>query len=117
MKRHPEFGARIIAGIPFLEDVARIVRHHHERWDGMGYPDGLSGKAIPTGARIFAVADSFDAMTSDRPYRRSLLIDAARAEIDRCSGTQFDPSVVTAFLRIRHEELERISASALHTHP
>ncbi|MGH2490759.1 MAG: HD-GYP domain-containing protein, partial [Candidatus Limnocylindria bacterium] len=75
MKRHPEFGARIIAGIPFLEEVARIVRHHHERWDGRGYPDGLKGEHIPLGARIFAVGDSFDAMTSDRPYRRALLID------------------------------------------
>jgi putative nucleotidyltransferase with HDIG domain len=117
MKRHPEFGARIIAGIPFLEEVSRIVRHHHERWDGMGYPDGLSGTAIPTGARIFAVADSFDAMTSDRPYRRSLSIDAARTEIDRCSGTQFDPSVVTAFLRVPIGELEQISESALQTYP
>ncbi len=66
MKRHPEFGARIIAGIPFLEDVARIVRHHHERWDGMGYPDGLKGDRIPLGARIFAVGDSFDAMSASR---------------------------------------------------
>src|SRR5687767_3668728 len=80
MKRHPEFGAQIISGIPFLEEVARIVRHHHERWDGMGYPDGLKGDHIPLGARIFAVGDSFDAMTSDRPYRRALLIDAARSE-------------------------------------
>ncbi|TME63169.1 MAG: HD domain-containing protein [Chloroflexi bacterium] len=71
MKRHPEHGARIISQIPFLEDVSRIVRHHHERWDGKGYPDGIAGEAIPFGARIFAVADSFDAMTSDRPYRRT----------------------------------------------
>src|SRR5438045_1589423 len=69
MKRHPEHGARIISQIPFLQDVSRIVRHHHERWDGMGYPDGIAAEAIPLGARIFAVADSFHAMTSDRPYR------------------------------------------------
>ena len=117
MKRHPEFGARIIAGIPFLEDVARIVRHHHERWDGMGYPDGLKGEKIPLGARIFAVGDSFDAMTSDRPYRRGLLIDAAREEIRRCSGSQFDPAVVTAFLSIPVAKLMQIADAAPHTHP
>ena len=117
MKRHPEFGARIIAGIPFLEDVARIVRHHHERWDGMGYPDGLKGDRIPLGARIFAVGDSFDAMTSDRPYRRGLLIDAAREEIRRCASSQFDPAVVTAFLSIPVARLAAIADDAPHTHP
>jgi len=117
MKRHPEFGARIIAGIPFLEDVARIVRHHHERWDGMGYPDGLKGDRIPLGARIFAVGDSFDAMTSDRPYRRGLLIDAAREEIRRCAGSQFDPAVVTAFLSIPVVRLAAIADDAPLTHP
>jgi putative nucleotidyltransferase with HDIG domain len=117
MKRHPEFGARIIAGIPFLEEVARIVRHHHERWDGMGYPDGLKGERIPLGARIFAVGDSFDAMTSDRPYRRALLIDAAREEIRRCSDTQFDPAVVMAFLSIPVERLAAIADAAPHSHP
>jgi putative nucleotidyltransferase with HDIG domain len=117
MKRHPEFGARIISGIPFLEDVARIVRHHHERWDGMGYPDGLKGDRIPLGARIFAVGDSFDAMTSDRPYRRGLLIDAAREEIRRCANSQFDPAVVTAFLSIPVSRLAAIADGAPHTHP
>lgn len=117
MKRHPEFGAKIISGIPFLEEVARIVRHHHERWDGMGYPDGLKGDRIPLGARIFAVGDSFDAMTSDRPYRRALLIDAAREEIRRCAGTQFDPSVVTAFMSIPVAKLAAIADAAPHTHP
>lgn len=117
MKRHPEFGAQIISGIPFLEEVARIVRHHHERWDGMGYPDGLKGEHIPLGARIFAVGDSFDAMTSDRPYRRALLIDAAREEIRRCAGSQFDPNVVTAFLSIPVAKLARIADDAPHTHP
>jgi putative nucleotidyltransferase with HDIG domain len=117
MKRHPEFGAQIISGIPFLEDVARIVRHHHERWDGMGYPDGLKGDRIPLGARIFAVGDSFDAMTSDRPYRRGLLIDAAREEIRRCANSQFDPAVVTAFLSIPVARLAAIADDAPHTHP
>src|SRR6266550_7407992 len=91
MRRHPEHGARIIA---------RIVRHHHERWDGKGYPDGLAGEAIPLGARVFAVADSFDAMTSDRPYRRAMSVEDARREVLRCRGTQFDPHVVDAFMRI-----------------
>ncbi len=117
MKRHPEFGARIISGIPFLEEVARIVRHHHERWDGMGYPDGLKGDRIPLGARIFAVGDSFDAMTSDRPYRRALLIEAAREEVRRCGGSQFDPAVVTAFLSIPVARLAAIVDEAPRTHP
>ena len=117
MKRHPEFGARIVAGIPFLEDVASIVRHHHERWDGRGYPDGLAGDAIPLGARIFAVADSFDAMTSDRPYRRAMSIEEACAEVARCRGTQFDPTVAAAFARIGHERLSRIADEAPHSHP
>ena len=116
MKRHPEFGARIVAGIPFLEDVARIVRHHHERWDGRGYPDGLAGEDIPLGARIFAVADSFDAMTSDRPYRRAMTIEDACAEVARCRGTQFDPTVADAFARIGHERLARVAEEAPHTH-
>jgi putative nucleotidyltransferase with HDIG domain len=117
MRRHPEFGARIIAGIPFLEDVSRIVRHHHERWDGTGYPDRLSGHDIPLGARIFAVADSFDAMTSDRPYRRAMSIVAACAEVARCRGTQFDPEVADAFARIAHGALAAIADEAPHTHP
>ncbi len=117
MRKHPEFGARIIAGIPFLQDVARIVRHHHERWDGAGYPDGLRGEDIPVGARIFAVADSFDAMTSDRPYRRAMSIDAACDEVARCRGTQFDPAVVDAFVRIPRERLAAVAEEAPHTHP
>jgi putative nucleotidyltransferase with HDIG domain len=117
MRKHPEFGARIVAGIPFLNDVTTIVRHHHERWDGEGYPDGLAGERIPLGARIFSVSDSFDAMTSDRPYRRALSIDEARAEIARCRMTQFDPVVVDAFMRIPAERLSGIAADAPHTHP
>ena len=117
MKRHPEHGARIISQIPFLEDVSRIVRHHHERWDGKGYPDGLSGEAIPLGARIFAVADSFDAMTSDRPYRRAMSVADACAEVARCRGTQFDPSIVDAFARVPIARLDAIADDAPHTHP
>ena len=117
MRRHPEYGARIVAGIPFLEDVSQIVRHHHERWDGAGYPDRLAGEDIPVGARIFAVADSFDAMTSDRPYRRAMSIEAACAEIARCRGTQFDPVVADAFVRIPQQRLARIAENAPHRHP
>ena len=117
MKRHPEHGARIISRIPFLEDVSRIVRHHHERWDGTGYPDRLAGEAIPLGARIFAVADSFDAMTSDRPYRRAMSVEAARGEVARCRGTQFDPLVVDAFLSIAPEQLEAVADDAPRAFP
>jgi len=116
MKRHPEHGARIISQIPFLEDVSRIVRHHHERWDGKGYPDGIAGEAIPLGARIFAVADSFDAMTSDRPYRRAMSVKDARVEVARCRGTQFDPEIVDAFVRVPVERLDTISNDAPHSH-
>jgi putative nucleotidyltransferase with HDIG domain len=117
MRRHPEHGARIISQIPFLEDVSRIVRHHHERWDGQGYPDGIAGEAIPLGARIFAVADSFDAMTSDRPYRRAMSVKDARVEVARCRGSQFDPEIVDAFVRVPVERLDAIADDAPHTHP
>ena len=116
MKRHPEHGARIISQIPFLHDVSRMVRHHHERWDGMGYPDGIAAEAIPLGARIFAVADSFDAMTSDRPYRRAMLVKDARVEVARCRGTQFDPNIVDAFVRVPVERLDAIADDAPHMH-
>jgi HD-GYP domain-containing protein (c-di-GMP phosphodiesterase class II) len=89
-----------LKGIAFLADAAEIVLAHHERYDGAGYPQGLSGEKIPLGARIFAVADTLDAMTSDRPYRRALSFDAAREEIIRESGKQFDPGVVSAFLAV-----------------
>lgn len=117
MRRHPEYGARIVAQVPFLKDVAQIVRHHHERWDGKGYPDRLAREAIPLGARIFAVADSFDAMTSDRPYRDAMSVAQARDEVARCRGTQFDPAVVDAFLRIVPDRLAEIAEEAPHTHP
>jgi putative nucleotidyltransferase with HDIG domain len=112
MKTHPHLGAKIIANVPFLEEVAVIIRAHHERWDGLGYPEGLAGEAIPLGARIFAVADSFDAMTSDRPYRRGRPLDAALGELVRCSGTQFDPRVVAAFLAVPLPRIAAIHANA-----
>ncbi|HEU4759660.1 MAG TPA: HD domain-containing phosphohydrolase [Dehalococcoidia bacterium] len=98
MRRHPELGFQILNGIDFLRDVADIVYSHHERWDGAGYPRGLKAEQIPQGARIFAVVDAFDAMTSHRPYRKAQPASKAVPEIVRNSGTQFDPTVVEAFL-------------------
>ena len=100
METHVGIGYRLLNHIAFLAEAAEIVLAHHERFDGTGYPQGLSGVGIPLGARIFAVADTLDAMTSDRPYRRALTFAAAREEIIRESGKQFDPEVVSAFLSI-----------------
>jgi HD-GYP domain-containing protein (c-di-GMP phosphodiesterase class II) len=117
MKKHPEIGHRILSGINFLEKSLPLVISHQERFDGSGYPHGLREEAIPLGARIFAVVDTLDAMTSDRPYRKALSYEAARAEIIRNSGIQFDPRVVEVFLTISPEEWEvihrRISTSLL----
>jgi HD-GYP domain-containing protein (c-di-GMP phosphodiesterase class II) len=100
MRNHPVVGAQIIAPITFLTGAVELIRHHHERFDGSGYPDGLRAEEIPLAARIFAVADSFDAMTSDRPYRGAMRVDRALAEIDGGAGTQFDPEVVRVFVRM-----------------
>jgi HD-GYP domain-containing protein (c-di-GMP phosphodiesterase class II) len=107
MQSHTVKGATILGSIPDLGPVIPIVRSHHERWDGKGYPDGLVGEAIPLLARIVAVADTFDAMTSDRPYRKGMAADVAFAEIDKQSGKQFDPACTKAFLAIR-EDIEPI---------
>jgi putative two-component system response regulator len=101
MGYHPEIGGRILAPVIDDAEVLGIVRHHHERYDGSGYPDRLAQEAIPLGARILAVADAFDAMTSERPYRGALGLDFALEEIERCAGSQFDPKVVAAFLSIK----------------
>jgi response regulator RpfG family c-di-GMP phosphodiesterase len=108
MRRHPEIGRRLIEKIPFLRGALPVVYHHHERWDGTGYPAGLRGEDIPLGARVFAVADAFDAMTFDRPYSRAISFDKATEEIQRCTGTQFDPAVVATFLTIPVETLAEI---------
>jgi putative nucleotidyltransferase with HDIG domain len=100
MRKHPVVGFKMCANIEFLKGAAQIVLHHHERWDGNGYPDGIEGEMIPLGARIFSVVDTFDAMTTDRPYRKALSYEDARSEIERNRGTQFDPAVVDAFLSI-----------------
>ncbi|HET8578294.1 MAG TPA: HD domain-containing phosphohydrolase [Methylomirabilota bacterium] len=98
MRTHPDLGRRILERIPFLRAAIPIVYHHHERWDGTGYPDGLKGQEIPLGARIFALADAFDALTFDRPYSRAILFEEARARIQEAAGTHFDPAVVKTFL-------------------
>ena len=108
MQRHPVVGYEILRDIEFLEVAAQIVRHHHERWDGGGYPDGLSGEAIPLAARIFSVVDTLDAMTTDRPYRPGVSMAQARSEIAAKAGTQFDPAVVAKLGEIPDDTLERI---------
>jgi len=103
MREHCTRGYHILRKIPFLAGAAEIVFSHQEHYDGSGYPNGLRGSEIPIGARIFAVADTLDAITSERPYRKARSFDAAREEILRCSGTQFDPGIVEAVLKISNE--------------
>ncbi|MDO8578792.1 MAG: response regulator [Dehalococcoidales bacterium] len=101
IKKHPEIGERILAPVAADEEILKLVRNHHEHFDGSGYPDGLAAEKIPLGARILAVADAFEAMTSERPYRKALSPDAAFAEIERCKGTQFDPKIAEIMLKSR----------------
>ena len=100
METHPVLGEMIVAKVPQLADLLAGVRHHHERWDGQGYPDGLAGESIPEIARILALADTFDAMTSDRPYRKGMDVNVALNEIERCAGLQFDPKLAPEFVRM-----------------
>jgi HD-GYP domain-containing protein (c-di-GMP phosphodiesterase class II) len=100
MRRHPEEGVRMLSHVPFLGRALDVVHHHHERWDGGGYPDGLRGDEIPLWARIFCVIDALDAMTAERPYRAARSYEVALEEIRRHSGTQFDPAVVEALERL-----------------
>ncbi len=109
MRKHPQIGYDILRSIEFLGPSAEVVLCHQERWDGGGYPRGLAGDAIPLAARVFAIADTFDAMTTNRPYRRGLPVEAARAEIARFSGTQFDPRCADAFLSMRPEEIAALA--------
>jgi putative nucleotidyltransferase with HDIG domain len=103
MQRHPLIGVEMLHDIDFLEPVLPLIRSHHERWDGNGYPDQLAADEIPLGARVLAVADALDAMTSDRPYRPARTFEYAKSEILKGSGTHFDPEVVTAFIKSQHE--------------
>jgi response regulator RpfG family c-di-GMP phosphodiesterase len=113
MKRHPILGQDIISGISFLEGASSIVAEHHECWDGSGYPQGLRGEEIAIGARILAVVDAFDAMISERPYRKGRSYTEALAEIEKFAGTQFDPMVVDAFRRVPHEDWEFLHERSL----
>jgi putative nucleotidyltransferase with HDIG domain len=109
MKTHTTKGAEIVQPIPDLRSILPIVRSHHERWDGHGYPDGLKGEEVPRLARIVAVANAFDAMVFDTPYRQGQPVETAFAEIERELGRQFAPDVVTAFLQIREKVVEEMS--------
>ena len=100
MRRHVMAGVQILNRIPFLKSCAPIVEHHHERYDGRGYPHGVAGEQIPLGARLFALADTLDAMTSDRAYRKAVGLSEVRAEVGRQRGTQFDPQVTDLFLKV-----------------
>jgi putative nucleotidyltransferase with HDIG domain len=108
MERHPIVGWEILREIDFLGEAKLVVRHHHERWDGAGYPDGLAGELIPLAARVFAVADVLDALTTVRPYRQPSSVDEARGMIGESSGSHFDPEVVDAFLEISPTRLDAI---------
>jgi putative nucleotidyltransferase with HDIG domain len=108
IKKHPEIGARILRDIKQIEDIIPGVMHHHERWDGRGYPCGLAGEDIPLMGRIICLADCFDAMTSSRTYRKALPFETALEEIRRCAGTQFDPGLAEAFLQIPTDEIRML---------
>jgi len=108
MRRHPQVGYEILRNIKFLRSASEIVLTHQERWDGEGYPNRLKGTEIPLGARIFGVVDTLDAMTSNRPYRKALSFEAARQEVRRCCGSQFDPRVAEAFLSIEIDTWKEI---------
>lgn len=111
MQRHPVIGDEIVGRIDFLREARQVVRSHHERWDGRGYPDGLARDEIPLAARVFAVADTFDALTSDRPYRAAAPFAVARQVIAAGAGTQFDPDVADAFATLPDEALHEIRSA------
>jgi putative nucleotidyltransferase with HDIG domain len=109
---HPVVGEKIVQRMGFLQEESKMIRHHHERWDGRGYPDGLTGTQIPFGSRLFAVADTLDAMTSNRCYRSSLTLAEARREISACAGTQFDPEVTVVFETVAPETWSELRQQA-----
>src|SRR3712207_873517 len=101
MRCHPGWGAEVLAGMPGMADVATIVRSHHERWDGRGYPDSLSGEDIPLASRVIGACEAFCSLTADRPFRPALTADRARQALEAGAGTHFDPDVVTAMIADR----------------
>jgi len=111
IREHPKIGARLLLRVASLREAIPYVLYHHERWDGTGYPSGKAGEEIPIEARVLAVADAFDAMTNDRPYRRALTPAQALAEVRRCSGTQFDPRIAQVFVEL-FADTRRSAASA-----
>ncbi len=117
MREHPLHGQQILRGIKFLEGAARVVAQHHEKWDGSGYPLGLKGEEIDICARIFSVADAFDAITSDRVYRQGRSYEAAAKELDEWASRQFDPKVVEAFHRVPPEDWEELRRKSLERKP
>lgn len=110
MRTHPVIGYQLVADIPFLRTAGLVVRHHHEMFDGTGYPEGLKKEEIPLAARVFSVVDAFDAMTADRPYRAALSVDQAVTELERMAGTQFDPDVVRVFAPLSERLIPRSAA-------
>ncbi len=108
MRKHPEIGYNILKGIDFLESSLGVVLSHHERFDGKGYPRGLKGNDIPLEARIFSVVDTFDTMTTNRPYREAVSLERAFQEVTSCSGSQFDPDVVACFMRIPEQQWQHV---------
>lgn len=113
MRRHPVVGAEILRPVSRMRGVAAIVRHHQEKWDGSGYPDGLHGESIPMGARILAVVDAYSAITDERPYKSARTYEEAEAEIKRCAGTQFDPRIVEVFFSVLHRDAHAPGAARL----
>jgi HD-GYP domain-containing protein (c-di-GMP phosphodiesterase class II) len=111
IRKHPKAGARLLLRVAALRVAIPYVLYHHERWDGTGYPTGKAGDEIPVEARVLAIADAFDAMTNDRPYRRALSQAEALAEVERCAGTQFDPQIAQVFIEL-FEEAELASAAS-----
>jgi putative nucleotidyltransferase with HDIG domain len=113
IREHPKIGAKLLLRVTAFREAIPYVLYHHERWDGTGYPSGKSGEEIPVEARVLAIADAFDAMTSDRPYRSALSREEALAEVERCAGTQFDPKIARVFLEVfGHDTAEDVRAAA-----
>src|SRR5580765_2726387 len=113
IREHPKIGAKLLLRVTALREAIPYVLYHHERWDGTGYPSGKRGEEIPVEARVLAIADAFDAMTSDRPYRDALSREEALAEVERCAGTQFDPKIARVFLEVfGHDTAGDVRAAA-----